>query len=238
MSVFQADAKQQRSSSAPERAHAVGAETGDRLGSLLDEFTRVMSSEQQRLSDTRKRLNDDIERFDEEKARMAELHHIQESIIELNVGGVRYTVAKATLCRFAGSLLESMFGGRHAITKDSKGRYFIDRNGRRFEWLLDFLREPFQFVPPADPDERQRLLVEADYFGLDDLVAILQESDKPAAQAAQPAVLPAAPVAAYCDASCFAAHPNKLCRVCHAGWGPHVGHSCPGTNNRGSFPLN
>ena len=50
----------------------------------------------------------------------------QERIIELNVGGVFYTVSRDTLLRLPNTMLEAMFSGRHQQQKHD-GRYFIDR---------------------------------------------------------------------------------------------------------------
>ena len=54
---------------------------------------------------------------------------IPDTVVDLNVGGKHYTTYKATLCTLEGSMLEAMFSGRYPVTKDPKGRYFIDRDG-------------------------------------------------------------------------------------------------------------
>lgn len=60
-------------------------------------------------------------------------------IIELNVGGQRFTTKLATLRKYEGSsMLEAMFT-RHTALQDSKGRYFIDRDGATFKYVLEFL---------------------------------------------------------------------------------------------------
>lgn len=49
-----------------------------------------------------------------------------ERILDLNVGGVHYTVSRDTLLRLPNTMLEAMFSGRHQQQKH-EGRYFIDR---------------------------------------------------------------------------------------------------------------
>ena len=49
-----------------------------------------------------------------------------ERILDLNVGGVLYTVSRDTLLRLPNTMLEAMFSGRHQQQKH-EGRYFIDR---------------------------------------------------------------------------------------------------------------
>jgi len=53
-------------------------------------------------------------------------------IVELDVGGFKFTTSRDTLCRVVGSHLEAMFSGRHSMETIQKGdgSYFIDRDGR------------------------------------------------------------------------------------------------------------
>ena len=89
------------------------------------------------------------------------------SIIELNVGGVFYTTALSTLTRDGDSLLAQMFTGRsrEPVLRDSKGKYFIDRDGVLFRYTLDYLRDGTLMLP-HNFHERDRLKREADYFQL------------------------------------------------------------------------
>jgi len=87
-------------------------------------------------------------------------------IVELNVGGVSYTTTLATLLADKTTLLAELFGeGRDSLAKDSKGRYFLDRDGVLFRYILDFLRDKALHLPEGFR-ERQRLLREAEHFKL------------------------------------------------------------------------
>ncbi|KAM8707039.1 hypothetical protein ACLKA7_011187 [Drosophila subpalustris] len=89
-------------------------------------------------------------------------------IIELNVGGVHYTTTLNTLLQDKTTLLHELFAspeGRDTLAKDSKGRYFLDRDGVLFRYILDFLRDKALQLPEGFR-ERQRLQREAEHFKL------------------------------------------------------------------------
>lgn len=96
------------------------------------------------------------------------------SVVELNVGGQLYTTGLSTLIQPADSLLAQMFTGktRTPVSRDSRGRYFIDRDGQLFRYILDFLRN-HKVVLPENFQERSRLRQEAEYYNLLGLIALL-----------------------------------------------------------------
>ncbi|KAM9326900.1 BTB/POZ domain-containing protein KCTD12-like [Gastrophryne carolinensis] len=95
-------------------------------------------------------------------------------IIELNVGGQVYITRYPTLVSVPGSLLWEMFSQKNVrlLARDSKGRYFLDRDGFLFRYVLDYMRDQ-QLVLPEHFPERSRLQREAEYFKLPELVKIL-----------------------------------------------------------------
>eukprot|EP01114_Cavostelium_apophysatum_P016449 TRINITY_DN4683_c0_g1_i1.p1 TRINITY_DN4683_c0_g1~~TRINITY_DN4683_c0_g1_i1.p1 ORF type:complete len:239 (-),score=13.26 TRINITY_DN4683_c0_g1_i1:65-781(-) len=62
------------------------------------------------------------------------------NIIRLNIGGLTYTTTRSTLTSRGENFFTGLFGGRFPAEKDEHGAYFIDRNGRYFQPLLDYLR--------------------------------------------------------------------------------------------------
>lgn len=105
----------------------------------------------------------------------------KDAVVELNVGGVHYTAARKTLTSDKNSRLSEWFDSSSAsssLLKDSKGRYFLDRDGVLFRFVLDYLRSGFQFPDAFHlPDgfrEKQRLLKEAEYLKLNGLVKCIQ----------------------------------------------------------------
>lgn len=98
------------------------------------------------------------------------------SVVELNVGGVFYTTALATLTREAGSHLAELFSGKAPVEKDAKGKYFLDRDGVLFRYVLDFLRNQ-ALVLPEGFRERERLRQEANFYGLPGLERAILENE-------------------------------------------------------------
>lgn len=95
-------------------------------------------------------------------------------IVELNVGGQVYVTRYSTLVAVRDSLLWHMFTQRKAkeLARDSKGRYFLDRDGFLFRYILDYLRDLKLVLPDYFP-ERSRLQREAQFFQLPELVKCL-----------------------------------------------------------------
>ncbi|TNN64545.1 BTB/POZ domain-containing protein KCTD12 [Liparis tanakae] len=91
-------------------------------------------------------------------------------IIELNVGGQVYVTRHTTLIAVPDSLLWTMFNRKcpKELARDSKGRFFLDRDGFLFRYILDYLRDLNLVLPDYFP-EKSRLQREADFFQLRDL---------------------------------------------------------------------
>uniref|UniRef100_A0A3Q2T671 Potassium channel tetramerisation domain containing 12.1 n=1 Tax=Fundulus heteroclitus TaxID=8078 RepID=A0A3Q2T671_FUNHE len=91
-------------------------------------------------------------------------------IIELNVGGQVYVTRHKTLVAVPDSLLWNMFTKKSPkeLARDSKGRFFLDRDGFLFRYILDYLRDLNLVLPDYFP-EKSRLQREADFFSLRDL---------------------------------------------------------------------
>jgi hypothetical protein len=53
----------------------------------------------------------------------------QMRIAELNIGGVKYTTTLQTLTQRGPNYFSNLFDERFAASKDSKGAWFIDRDG-------------------------------------------------------------------------------------------------------------
>lgn len=95
-------------------------------------------------------------------------------IIELNVGGQVYITRYSTLISVPDSLLWEMFSQKStkSLARDTKGRFFVDRDGFLFRYILDYMRDQ-QLVLPDHFPERGRLQREAEFFILPELVKLL-----------------------------------------------------------------
>ena len=96
------------------------------------------------------------------------------SPVTLNVGGHLYTTTLSTLQRYPDSMLGAMFRGDFPTTKDSKGNYFIDRDGTLFRYILNFLRTS-ELTLPSDFSEKDLLRKEADFYQIEPLIDCLQD---------------------------------------------------------------
>lgn len=102
----------------------------------------------------------------------------ESSIVELNVGGVFYTTTMKTLKWDESSLLKEILESKQIKQqlKDSKDKLFIDRDGLLFRYVLDYMRTR-QLILPENFAEKRRLKCEAEYYKLNGLIKLLNETD-------------------------------------------------------------
>ncbi|XP_034935069.1 BTB/POZ domain-containing protein KCTD12 [Chelonus insularis] len=98
------------------------------------------------------------------------------SVVELNVGGVFYTTSLSTLTKDNDSQLSAIFTGKSPVEKDAKGKYFLDRDGVLFRYVLDFLRNDTLTLPEGFR-ERERLRREAVYYKLPGLEKAITDTN-------------------------------------------------------------
>ncbi|CXJ26597.1 conserved Plasmodium protein, unknown function [Plasmodium berghei] len=91
----------------------------------------------------------------------------KEHIISINAGGKIYMTTLNLISRYKNSRL-------YEIVQDDikKREIFIDRNGNRFEYILDFLRDGV-LICETDITVLTRILIEAIYFKLFSLMKII-----------------------------------------------------------------
>lgn len=93
---------------------------------------------------------------------------MNEQIVELNVGGIIYTTTTKTLLSEQDTYFSNQFNKTTSSFdsfKDSKGRWFIDRDGKLFEFILEFLRNKLVILP-ENYNEKHRLIFEAEFYKL------------------------------------------------------------------------
>ena len=92
-------------------------------------------------------------------------------VIEFNVGGIHYATTAATLTRYGDHFLSTLATTDLPVSRDSQGRVFIDRDGRQFGRILEFLRNGKLKVDPVEDELRE----EAEYYALDALLFYMDE---------------------------------------------------------------
>ncbi|XP_053114837.1 BTB/POZ domain-containing protein KCTD11 isoform X2 [Hemicordylus capensis] len=93
--------------------------------------------------------------------------------VTLNVGGKFYSTTRETLTRFPDSMLGAMFRGPRPALTDSCGNYFIDRDGKAFRHILNFLRFGRLDLPEGYA-ELSLLRTEADFYQIRPLLEELR----------------------------------------------------------------
>ena len=150
----------------------------------LDEKLKEVCKEEERLRlDAEKLKKDkdkvgkDRQKLDGEIQRMEEVNQIQDSRLKLDIGGHSYTTSTLTLTRDPDSMLAAMFSGRHSLSIEKDGSYFIDRDGTHFRYILNYLRDGGfkEGSLPTDKGLLNELLSEAEYYQIAGLVASLRD---------------------------------------------------------------
>ena len=86
--------------------------------------------------------------------------------INLNVGGTKYSTTYDTLVKYS-SYFQAMFSGKFSLETDDEGYFFIDRNGRLFEYVLEYSRnDSCQFLELYN-GHTQLLFDEFKFYGFD-----------------------------------------------------------------------
>lgn len=95
--------------------------------------------------------------------------------VHIDVGGCIYTSSLETLAKYPESRLSKMFNGSIPIVLDTlKQHYFIDRDGKSFRYVLNFMRSG-RVILPERYDDYETLLDEAKYYELDLMVKQLED---------------------------------------------------------------
>ncbi|CAK1581800.1 unnamed protein product [Parnassius mnemosyne] len=87
--------------------------------------------------------------------------------VKLNVGGTLFYTTIGTLTK-SDNMLRTMFSGRMEVLTDSDGWILIDRCGKHFGTILNYLRDGSVALPESIR-ETMELLAEAKYFLIEEL---------------------------------------------------------------------
>ncbi|XP_047477258.1 BTB/POZ domain-containing protein Tiwaz-like isoform X5 [Penaeus chinensis] len=98
--------------------------------------------------------------------------------VHIDVGGSIYTSSLETLTRYPESRLARLFNGSIPIVLDSlKQHYFIDRDGKMFRHILNYMRHGRTLLPD-DFSDHDLLLEEARFFEISGLVKQVEDMKK------------------------------------------------------------
>eukprot|EP01084_Bolivina_argentea_P234609 394976_1 len=119
--------------------------------------------------------NDEVNDYDSNKIRNTNIKNelmISGEPIILNIGGTKYQTTLTTLSRYPNSVLFKMFEGKFSLKPNKDGSYFIDRNGKYFDLILDYMRTGKLIIP----DQNQKyllnhLLSESEFYQIMPLIS-------------------------------------------------------------------
>jgi hypothetical protein len=88
------------------------------------------------------RIKEEKRKWEEEKKAIVQTYTFEDGEIKLDIGGKCFTTTLTSLTRFPDTMIGAMFSGRHDLKKNASGAYFLDRDGKHFRQILNFLRAP------------------------------------------------------------------------------------------------
>lgn len=144
---------------------------------LLKLHFKRLKREREELRAATEELQEAQRHFNEVTARATQYvaqHEGDNAIVKLNVGGTHFETTLVTLTSTSDSMLAAMFSGRFTLPNDREGRVFIDRDGKRFRYILNFLRDGTLNVPADDHVLLLDILQEAQYYQLHKLVQLVK----------------------------------------------------------------
>ena len=105
-------------------------------------------------------------------------HFHLSSIVNLNVGGRRFTTSLQTLTKDPDSMLAAMFSRKFEVKPLEDGAFFIDRDGKHFRFIHNYLRTG-KLTLPKGATFLDELAEEAEFYQiqriLDELVSKVSE---------------------------------------------------------------
>jgi len=101
---------------------------------------------------------------------------VENAPVHIDVGGCIYTSSLETLTKYNESRLSKMFNGTIPIVLDTlKQHYFIDRDGKLFRYVLNFMRTG-RVSLPLSFDDFDGLLEEAKYYEIDLMIKQIEDA--------------------------------------------------------------
>ena len=90
---------------------------------------------------------------------------LDSEVIPINVGGTHHMMTERDVLRLVpGSTLEKMFSGLHELKKIDD-QVFLDRDGRTFQYLVNYLRNKREVLPEfLDTNDEINFYKELDFW--------------------------------------------------------------------------
>jgi len=140
----------------------------DEVKNIANNYNKLCESIRTEINNLKKAQ----EKFEQDKNLVNSIYFEQN--IELNVGGHRYATTLNILRKYEDSFFGKMFSGNFEVKPSKDGSYFIERDGRNFYVILNYLRDGDVVVSGKDQMLIDELIKEAESFKLPGLVEKLR----------------------------------------------------------------
>ena len=141
----------------------------------INAATAVISEACKQLQQEADKLHNERETFDR-MSKKIESTQISETV-NLNIGGQHFTTTRQTLTKDPNSYFAAMFSGRFPLKRSEDGTILIDRDGKHFRLILNYLRDGKLSLPEeATCTDLEDIEAEATYYQIQ---GIIDESSKP-----------------------------------------------------------
>lgn len=100
----------------------------------------------------------------------------ESQVVDLNVGGYMYSTTWKTIKSETDNFLVDIIKS-NSNSKDTNKRIFIDRDGKLFRFILEYLRNN-SIILPDNFKEKASLRREAKYFRLTNMINLLDSEDE------------------------------------------------------------
>lgn len=120
---------------------------------------------QARLNAKHDKILAERDQWEKDKELMASLVKLDSEVVALNVGGTHHMMTERDVLRLCpGSILERMFNGLHELKK-IEGEVFLDRDGKTFQYLVNYLRNDREVFPEfMDRNDEIHFFKELDFW--------------------------------------------------------------------------
>ena len=141
------------------------------INSAMDKYKDKLKKEQEELIQEQGKLKKERAEFEKTRANVeSELKRYTGGCVKVNVGGTRYETTLSTLQKYPDSMLGAMFSGRHELHVDDNGYSFIDRDGKYFGDVLNYLRDGEDVILSVrNVVDLKMINFELNYYGLPEI---------------------------------------------------------------------